>query len=87
MVRITIDPTSSTSEMLSAAEKLNIILGWLNAWNCKEMHKRTSLLRQPGTCTWLPNTNEFQTWRNTKDSFLWLHGKGGMFDTTQIFHR
>ena len=63
-----------------AATKLNSILQWLLAWSCTEIYERTLLLRQPDTCIWLLNTNALKTWRNTGNSFLWLHGKGMLFD-------
>lgn len=67
----------NSEEHTSAAGKLNSILEWLNAWKCRDIHERTTLLRQPDTCTWLPNTKPFQAWRNVGNSFLWLNGKGG----------
>ncbi|KAF8557486.1 ankyrin [Imleria badia] len=70
-------PVGSVRNQGVDVEKLEIILGWLDAWNCKQTHRRTFRLHQPGTCTWLPGTNAFKTWRRTKDSFLWLHGKAG----------
>ena len=62
------------------AKKLNSILKWLHAWSCTEIYEHTLLLWQPDTCIWLPNMNAFKTWRNTESSFLWLHGKGMLFD-------
>ncbi|KAF8128860.1 ankyrin repeat-containing domain protein [Boletus edulis] len=59
------------------AKKLSAILRWLHAWNCNETYERTLLLRQPDTCIWLLTTNAYKTWRNTENSFLWLHGKAG----------
>lgn len=59
-----------------AANKLNSILTWLHAWSCNGVYERTLRFRQPDTCIWLPKTNAFKTWRNTENSFLWLHGKG-----------
>ncbi|KAG8215975.1 hypothetical protein J3R82DRAFT_7958 [Butyriboletus roseoflavus] len=55
-------------------EKLNSIVRQLGAWSCEN----TILLWQPDTCTWLPNTNVYKTWRNMESTFLWLHGKAGV---------
>jgi len=56
---------------------LKEILEWVDAWDCTEKHEGTRELRQPDTCTWLPDTEEYQTWRYSNDVFLWLHGKPG----------
>ena len=66
----------NSEEHTSIAGKLNRVLDWLNAWKCRDIHERTTLLRQPDTCTWLPNTKSYQAWRNGVNSFLWLNGKG-----------
>ncbi|KAI9458502.1 hypothetical protein HD554DRAFT_1704278 [Boletus coccyginus] len=50
--------------------KLNSIMTWLHAWSCNGVYERTLRFRQPDTCTWLPITNAFKTWRNTENSFL-----------------
>jgi hypothetical protein len=68
-----------------AAKKLNSMLRWLRAWSCNEIYERTLLLRQPDSCIWLLDTNAYKRWRNTEDSFLWLHGKGKVFDAFRSF--
>ena len=65
---------------IPVVKKLNSLVKWLHAWNSKDTYERTILLRQPDTCIWLPNTNAYKTWRDTEDSFLWLHGKREVFD-------
>ena len=70
----------NSEEHTSTAGKLNTILEWLNAWKCRDVHERTTHLRQPDTCTWLPNTKMYQAWRNGGNSFLWLNGKGRGFE-------
>ncbi|KAF8556663.1 ankyrin [Imleria badia] len=57
--------------------QLSEISSWLDAWDCTSKHEDTLELRQPDTCTWLPDTDEYATWRTGDDSFLWLHGKPG----------
>ena len=67
-----------------AVKKLNGILRWLRAWNCNEIYERTLLLRQPDTCIWLPSTNTYKRWRDTENSFLWLHGKGRVLEVSRV---
>ena len=59
------------------------MLRWLRAWSCNETFERILLLRQPDTCIWLPNTSMFKTWRKMENSFLWLHGKGRVFNVLE----
>ena len=66
----------NSEAQISTAGKLNSVLEWLNAWKCRDVHERTTSLRQPDTCTWLLDTKAYQTWRNVENSFLWLNGKG-----------
>ena len=55
--------------------QLSEILRWLDAWGCASKHEDTLELRQPDTCTWLPDINEYKKWRSVDNPFLWLHGK------------
>lgn len=33
--------------------------------------------RHPDTCQWLLDSDEYRSWRNTPNSFFWLHGLSG----------
>lgn len=55
---------------------LEEVLQWIDGLNCAEKQDVTLALRQPGTCRWLFDTNQYKTWRGSENSFLWLRGKG-----------
>ncbi|KAF9224620.1 ankyrin [Gyrodon lividus] len=52
-------------------------LRWLNGLACTVKHEDTYALRQAETCTWLPETEIYQSWRRGDIPFLWLEGKPG----------
>ncbi|KAF8840056.1 hypothetical protein BDN67DRAFT_1011775 [Paxillus ammoniavirescens] len=52
-------------------------LRWLNGLTCTRKHEDTCALRQAETCTWLPETETYQSWRCGDSPFLWLKGKPG----------
>ncbi|KAF8549429.1 hypothetical protein OG21DRAFT_588736 [Imleria badia] len=58
-------------------KKLDDIIQWLDGLSCSEKQEETLSLRQPDTCTWLHSAPEYESWRNSVDSFLWLQGKPG----------
>ncbi|KAF8439131.1 ankyrin repeat-containing domain protein [Boletus edulis BED1] len=59
------------------SRKLDDVLRWLDGLSCAAKQEETLSLRQPDTCTWLYSTPEYESWRNSDDSFLWLQGKPG----------
>ncbi|KIJ12302.1 hypothetical protein PAXINDRAFT_14917 [Paxillus involutus ATCC 200175] len=52
-------------------------LQWLDGLDCTTKHEATHSLRQPDTCTWLPKTEKYQSWKRGGKPFLWLGGKAG----------
>ncbi|KAF9223940.1 hypothetical protein BS17DRAFT_126483 [Gyrodon lividus] len=52
-------------------------LQWLNELDCTGKHEDTSAVRQAETCTWLPETDVYRSWRRGDVSSLWLEGKPG----------
>ncbi|KAG9314893.1 hypothetical protein JVU11DRAFT_3995 [Chiua virens] len=58
-------------------KKIDALIQWLDGFACNDKYESTLRLRQPNTCAWLPETNQYSTWRNSEDSFLWLQGKPG----------
>ncbi|KAF9225617.1 ankyrin [Gyrodon lividus] len=52
-------------------------LRWLDGLDCTGKHEDTLELRQAETCTWLPETERYRSWRRGDISFLWLEGKPG----------
>ncbi|KAF9228827.1 hypothetical protein BS17DRAFT_212555 [Gyrodon lividus] len=59
-------------------EEVDNILEWLNGLDCTGKHEYSCALRQAGTCTWLSETEIYQSWRRGDTSFLWLDGKPGL---------
>ena len=78
------DPGSDTV-IAYQAKKLDSVLQWLDGSSCNKKHEDVISLRQPDTCTWLPETVQYREWRNTDDSFLWLQGKGVVSKTVSRF--
>ena len=68
------------NDSIHTAEKLNKLLNVLDALGCSGKHRETSSMRQSDTCMWLPATDAYRSWREGKDTFLWLQGKGVPFD-------
>lgn len=62
------------------AQKRKKLLKLLDPLDCSENHRKTSSLRQSDTCRWLPATDAYKSWREGKGSFLWLQGKGIIYD-------
>ncbi|KAF9225131.1 hypothetical protein BS17DRAFT_807512 [Gyrodon lividus] len=53
------------------------VLKWLGGLDCTGKHEATCALRQVNTCTWLPRTDKYKSWRGGDISFLWMEGKPG----------
>ncbi|KAF8427221.1 hypothetical protein L210DRAFT_3652657 [Boletus edulis BED1] len=68
---------ASHQRYLYPAGQLNKLLGILRGLDCSRKHRETSSIRQSDTCTWLPATDAYKSWREGKDTFLWLQGKAG----------
>ena len=68
------------NDSIHPAEKLNGLLKVLDALGCSGKHRETSSIRQSDTCMWLPATDAYRSWREGKDTILWLQGKGVPFD-------
>ena len=68
------------NDSIHTAQKLNKLLKVLDALGCSGKHQETSSIRQSDTCMWLPATNTYRSWREGKDTFLWLQGKGIPFN-------
>lgn len=66
------------------AQKLNKMLKLLDALDCSEKHRETSLIRQADTCMWLPATDAYRSWKEGRGSFLWLQGKGILGDDPKV---
>jgi hypothetical protein len=71
--------------IMHLAQKLKKLLKVLDALGCSGKHWETSSIRQSNTCMWLPATHEYRSWREGKDTFLWLQGKGVPFDGSNSY--
>ncbi|KAF8120720.1 hypothetical protein EV363DRAFT_71972, partial [Boletus edulis] len=71
------DSTTEHQRKEVVSGKLNKLLGILRGLDCSRKHRETSSIRQSDTCTWLPATDAYKSWREGKDTFLWLQGKAG----------
>lgn len=72
------------AETASEEKKLDEISRWLSPVSCVEKHYDTHKLRQGDTCTWFPNTDAYKEWRFGVHRLLWLHGKGGVVNTSHV---
>jgi hypothetical protein len=62
-------------EIYSIADNLlQKIHKWLAAPDPSSNQNDACKLRQPITGTWFVNGEEFKQWKNTLNSFIWLHG-------------
>ena len=69
-----------TNDTIPLAQKLDKLLKILDPLDCSWKHRETSSTRQSDTCLWFPATDAYRSWREGKDTFLWLQGKGVSFD-------
>ena len=69
-----------TNDTIPLAQKLDKLLKILDPLDCSWKHQETSSTRQSDTCLWFPATDAYRSWREGKDTFLWLQGKGVSFD-------
>ncbi|KIJ11896.1 hypothetical protein PAXINDRAFT_15228, partial [Paxillus involutus ATCC 200175] len=58
-------------------KEVDEFLRWLDGLDCTLQHEATLALRQVDTCTWLPETDVYQSWSRGDISFVWLEGKAG----------
>ncbi|KAI9566724.1 ankyrin repeat-containing domain protein [Boletus coccyginus] len=68
-------PEHQKKEIVS--QKLMKLLRVFDALDCSRKQSQTSSTRQADTCMWLPATDAYMSWREGKDTFLWLQGKAG----------
>lgn len=73
--------TDLDDNAIPEGKQLEDISEWLDGLDCTEKHEFTLDLRQSDTCTWLPDTDAYRTWRGGEHSFLWLHGKRTSFES------
>lgn len=69
--------TKSRVEKLQTYAHFDKITKWLNAADpCTDFHQAQAL-HQVGTGQWLLGSNKYKSWKQDKQSFLWLHGIPG----------
>ena len=50
-------------------------LRWLSSTDPSSNHHTACKSHEPTTGDWLLRSDDFETWKNGTNSFLWLHGK------------
>ena len=66
-------PTTASLEANSSED--NRIRQWLTGWHNEDVHARLVGIRYEHTGSWILENTEFQIWKNSPASFLWLSGR------------
>jgi hypothetical protein len=69
---------------ISLDESKRRILQWLSPVDPSISHEAALKIRQAGTNNWFLSCNEFENWRDSENSFLWLSGRPGSGKTILI---
>ncbi|KAE9381121.1 hypothetical protein N431DRAFT_1674 [Stipitochalara longipes BDJ] len=67
------------------------LLGWLSSIDTSKKYTAARATHTPRTCDWLTHDSiDFQRWKGSKNSLLWLHGKAGcgksVLSSSVIYH-
>lgn len=62
----------ATSELLTAEE--HMILEWLSRYPFSDSHVAAASSREPGTGAWILSLPEYEKWKRSESSLLWLYG-------------
>lgn len=66
-----------TVEAMQTAKERDKILDWLSGPDSSINFKNAKSKREPGTCSWLIDSNSFKSWVETEKQVMWLHGLPG----------
>jgi hypothetical protein len=61
------------------------IIGWLSATDPSSNHHAACKKHQPATGEWLFKRSEFEHWKRTQNSQLWLYGNGEILYHSILF--
>ncbi|EQB55667.1 hypothetical protein CGLO_04371 [Colletotrichum gloeosporioides Cg-14] len=76
-IRNHVEDTKDLLEMQRANNVAKDIIKWLNAPDATTDFSMFHEKSQPGTGTWLINSQSFNTWLEQENSFMWLYGFAG----------
>ena len=74
MILDRIDAVAKEIRKAAEARVLESLLPWLSSVDISSSHNRLRRLKEEGTGRWFLTSEEFEAWKTSPASSLWLHG-------------
>ncbi|KAF2187577.1 hypothetical protein K469DRAFT_517615, partial [Zopfia rhizophila CBS 207.26] len=68
-------------QVRESLEEHQAMIEWLSPVDPCENHETAISSHQPGTCSWIFKSEEFEKWHHRENSFLWISGFAGVGKT------